>query len=205
MTRHATHPTLRLATKADIEAMRSVYAPYIAGPITFDVVAPTPEQFAARMEAVMPTYPCLVVEYGNDIVGFAYAHAQAERAAYRWNAELSVYLAREATGRGWGRAPYEALLELLRMQGIKTAYALVTIPNGASERLHEKLGFARCWVQPQAGWKNGAWHDVAWYTKRIDPCEGEPADPLPFMECVRARTDDVRRILACANANLALR
>lgn len=195
--------SVRLATRDDAEAMRTVYAPYVATPITFDVAEPSPDEFAARMAAVMPTYPCLVLEQGERVAGFAYAHAQAERAAYRWNAELSVYLEPAATGRGWGRALYDALLKLVRKQGFLIAYGLVTLPNGASERLHEALGFARFWTQPYAGWKNGSWHDVAWYVKTLGSFEETPTNPMPFDGLVRAHADFIRQVLAETNDAVA--
>lgn len=196
---------IRLATVADAEAMRAVYAPYVATPVTFDADVPTAREFAARLADVMPAFPCCVLELDRRIAGFAYAHAQAERAAYRWNAELSVYLEPDATGRGAGRALYSLLLGLLRHQGFKSAYALVTVPNAASERLHESLGFARSWVQPRAGWKEGAWHDVAWFVKYLAPFEGNgatPADPMPFDAFAAAHPDLVQRALDRANATL---
>ena len=196
---------VRLATREDAEALRAVYAPYVETPVTFDITAPTSEEFAARMDNAMPTHPCLVLEQGGCIVGFAHAHAQASRAAYRWNAELSVYLAPESQGRGWGRVLYDALLKLLRAQGMKSAYGLVTVPNAASERLHEGFGFQRCWVQPHAGWKTGSWHDVAWYVKELAPFDDDPADPAPFDELARTRADLVQQVLADANAALGHR
>lgn len=200
-----TSATMRLAARGDGEAMRAVYAPYVETPVTFDTVVPSPAGFAARMADAMAAYPCLVLEQDGRVVGFAYAHAQASRAAYRWNAELSVYLEQGATGSGWGRLLYDALLKLVRAQGVKSAYGLVTVPNTASERLHEAFGFERCWVQPHAGWKTGSWHDVGWYVKELAPFDDDPADPVPFDELARTRPEIVQRILADANAALARR
>lgn len=200
----ATRAAVRLATRDDAEGMRAVYAPYAETPVTFDVAVPAPDEFAARMADVMPAYPCLVLEQDGRIVGFAYAHAQAERAAYRWNAELSVYLEPSATGCGWGRTLYDALLSLVRKQGVLSAYGLVTVPNEASERLHEALGFERAWVQPHAGWKSGSWRDVAWFVKKLAPFDEPPREPIPFDECALMHGDFVRQILAEANAQVAL-
>ena len=88
----ATSANVRIAARGDAEAMRAVYAPYVETPVTFDTVAPSRAEFAARMADAMVDYPCLVLEQDGRVIGFAYAHAQASRAAYRWNAELSVYL-----------------------------------------------------------------------------------------------------------------
>lgn len=121
----ATSANVRIAARGDAEAMRAVYAPYVETPVTFDTVAPSRAEFAARMADAMVDYPCLVLEQDGRVIGFAYAHAQASRAAYRWNAELSVYLEQGATGGGRGRTLYDALLKLLRAQGVKSAYGLV--------------------------------------------------------------------------------
>ena len=98
----ATSANVRIAARGDAEAMRAVYAPYVETPVTFDTVAPSRAEFAARMADAMVDYPCLVLEQDGRVVGFAYAHAQASRAAYRWNAELSVYEASERLHAGCG-------------------------------------------------------------------------------------------------------
>lgn len=203
MERHEIHPTARFARRDDFEAIRNVYAPYVDTPITFDVAVPSPAQFEARMNAVVPTYPCFVVVYDGRVAGFAYAHALAERAAYRWNAELSIYLSQEAVGRGWGAPIYEALIELVRLQGIVCVYGLVTVPNQASERLHQSLGFDASWCQPHAGWKSGAWHDVTWFSKEINTPQEQPADPVSFDELLRTRSADIQQVLDRLNTVLA--
>ena len=71
---------------------------------------------AARIERVSATHPWLVAEEGGEVVGYAYACPYRERAAYRWAADVSVYV---ADGRAWpGPRPrlYEALFERLRRQ-----------------------------------------------------------------------------------------
>ena len=114
---------------------------------------------------------------------------------------LGVPLTRRDRG-GRGRTLYDALLKLLRAQGVKSAYGLVTVPNEASERLHAGCGFQRCWVQWHAGWKAGSWHDVTWYVKELAPFDDDPADPIPFSELARTRTDFVQQVLDEANAAL---
>lgn len=68
------------------------YAQYIETGITFEYELPSREEFARRIREFGGTYPYLIWEEDGRIVGYAYAHRQAERAAYQWNAELSVYL-----------------------------------------------------------------------------------------------------------------
>ena len=218
--------TIRLATPDDAEGIRTVYAPYVATPITFEEEEPLPEAFRARMEEVMGFYPCLVACEGNGttfasrtddpaehaggasdeeelgrerIVGFAYAHRQAERAAYDWNAELTIYLHENAAHRGVGTTLYRALMELLKLQGVRCAYARVTLPNPASEHLHARFGFGTMGIQRNAGFRCGAWRDVAWYTLPLGPFDADPARPTPFPIVLREQPAKVRRIVEQAN------
>lgn len=177
-TRNAPH--VRLAAPEDSEGIRAVYAPYLDTPITFEEAIPPAEEFRARMGGILATYPCLVAESNGVIVGYAYAHRQAEREAYGWNAELSVYLAHEACGFGLGGTLYRALIELVRAQGVKCAYALVTVPNAASERLHEAFGFQLMATQRNAGYTCGSWRDVAWYTLALSEFDADPPPVVPF-------------------------
>lgn len=172
--------TLRLARESDAPALLDIYAQYIDTPVTFEYDLPSPAEFQARVRDILAFYPYLVWEEAGDILGYAYAHRQAERAAFGWNAELSVYLDRTAVGRGAGRRLYGALLELLRLQGIRTAYGLVTAPNPASEALHAAMGFQRMGVQPRAGYKAGAWRDLMWFIKPLADCGPAPAPPRPL-------------------------
>jgi RimJ/RimL family protein N-acetyltransferase len=50
-----------------------------------------------------------------------------------------------------GKALCSALFELLRRQGYINAYAGITLPNPASVRLHESLGFVPVGSYPRAG------------------------------------------------------
>ncbi len=166
---------LRLASPADSDALREIYAQYIDTPVTFEYALPSREEFARRVETISADYPYLVCEQEEEIVGYAYAHRQMERAAYQWNAELSIYIDREHTSRGLGKTLAGALLELLRRQGVKTVYSGVTLPNARSEGLHASLGFRRLGVYRRTGYKCGKWHDVAWFEKAIAPYEPAPA------------------------------
>lgn len=199
---------IRLATDDDAAGILSVYAPYIDTPITFEESVPSAEEFSARIAHIQAGYPYLVAETVSTpnsgetprIVGYAYAHAQAERAAYGWNAELSVYLSPETRGRGLGTVLYRALVDLVREQGVKAAYALVTVPNAASKHLHEAFGFTCMGVQKNAGYTCGAWRDVAWLVLALAPFDAEPEPVVPFPTLASERPETVRSVLARANA-----
>lgn len=182
---------IRMATTADTAELLAIYGQYIDTSITFEYTLPTQVEFATRIAGILAAYPYLVWQEDGKVLGYAYAHRHMERAAYQWNAELSVYLDRAARGRGLGRRLYGALMELLTMQGVLSAHALVTSPNPASQALHQSMGFGMTAVQRLAGYKNGAWHDVLWYEKELAPRGPEPAAPVPLSALPRSQVATV--------------
>ena len=171
---------MRFASAADSAALLAIYGQYLDTSITFEYGLPSEAEFARRIASYGGTHPYLVWEEGGRPLGYAYAHPLGERAAYQWSAELSIYLDRDSRGRGLGRRLYGALLDLLRLQGIRTAYGCVTVPNPASEGLHRALGFQRTGVWHRSGYKGGAWRDVAWFEKPLAPYDPAPAPVLPI-------------------------
>ena len=166
--------SIRFAEEQDSTQLLRIYAQYIDTAVTFEYELPTEQEFAQRIRSFSQRYPYLVWEQDGKIIGYAYAHRQAERAAYGWNAEVSIYLDRACLGGGIGTKLYSVLLELLHMQGIKTVYALVTSANAASMVFHESVGFHRMAVQRNTGYKNGAWHDIIWMEKQLAAYEPHP-------------------------------
>lgn len=175
----------RLAAPGDAEKLLKIYAQYIHTSITFEYALPDVDQFSQRIRNVGAAYPWLVAEDEGRILGYAYAHALAERSAYQWNAELSVYLDHNWRGNGLGPKLCDILLAILARQGVLTVYSRITIPNTPSERLHAKMGFRLEWLQKNAGFKAGQWHDVAWFAKDIGQHCTPPAPftPLPGLDC----------------------
>ena len=166
---------LRYAVPSDAEELLAIYAQYIETSITFEYTLPSEEEFRRRIVEISAVYPYLVHETDGRIDGYAYAHRFAERAAYQWSADLSVYLDRDARAMGLGRTLYEALIELVRLQGVRTVYGLVTTPNERSDRLHLGMGFTAAGVTHNAGFKNGLWRSVTIYEKPIAPYDPDPA------------------------------
>ncbi len=173
---------VRFASEADGPALRAIYGQYIDTSITFEYALPTVKEFTGRIRDIQRVYPYLVLEKDGRPLGYAYAHRARERKAYDWIAELSIYLDRSAAGHGLGRRLYALLIDLLTMQGLKTAMGCVTVPNAASEALHAALGFDRIGVSPCAGYKDGAWHDVAWFEKPLASYDASPAPLLPLRD-----------------------
>lgn len=164
----------RLASPGDAAALLRIYGQYIDTGITFETELPSEAEFRERITSVLEGYPYLVCEEDGRIAGYAYAHRKFERAAYGWIAELTVYLDGDFRGRGIAKQLYDRLLALLKLQNIHLAYAIVTDPNPASERFHEKMGFLRRAVFPNIGYKNG-WLGIIWFEKQLISDPGEPA------------------------------
>ncbi len=175
--------TLRLAVLADAEAISRIYAPYVKDTVvSFEYDPPSADEIARRMAAMFCDYPYLVCQMEGRIVGYAYAHRLFERAAYGWNTELSVYVDQPCRGMGVGRTLMQALLKLLQMQGVASAFSAISVPNPASEGLHMALGFQKCGHFPGAGFKLGAWHDSCWYALQLTPLAVPPAPVTPFCQ-----------------------
>ena len=123
-------------------------------------------------------FPWLIAEEGGRVLGYAYASRHRERAAYRWSADVSVYVREDARGKGVGRALYTSLFAILRLQGIFNILAGITLPNAASVALHEAMGLRPLGVYERIGFKCGAWHDVGWWQYALRPHDGPPDEPI---------------------------
>lgn len=173
----------RLATAADVPAMLAIYAPYVQNTAySFEYEVPTLENFAGRLKTIGASFPWLVCEDvgRGEILGYAYAAPAFERAAYMWDADLSVYLAPSVHRRGIGRNFYALLEHILERQGYYHIYALVSGANAGSMAFHTAVGYELMCVMPQAGFKFGAWHDMNWYHKRLHSAEVPSHPPVPF-------------------------
>lgn len=171
--------TLRQARFEDAKAILEIYAPYIRNTnITFEYEVPSLSEFRGRMEGIMEGYPYLICEIEGVTAGYAYAHRYKERAAYQWDAELSVYLRERYERRGIGRAFYTALMDILKEQHVRNVYGIVTSPNPPSEALHTAMGFRLAGVSMKTGYKLGQWVDVSCYERPIGDPDSPPEELL---------------------------
>ncbi len=169
--------SIRLATERDAEQIAAIYAPNVSDTIiSFELEPPTAEEMRLRIEVTLQRYPWLVCERQGQVLGYAYAGAHGSRVAYQWSVDVSVYVHEGARRRGVGRAVYASLFAALELQGFYNVYAGATLPNSASVRLHESVGFQRVGVYRGVGYKLGAWHDVVWWHL---PLRERVADPDP--------------------------
>ncbi|NQJ07248.1 N-acetyltransferase [Streptococcus suis] len=159
---------IRSARIEDAADLVAIYAPYVEKTaITFETEVPTVEAFASRIEKTLEKFPYLVAVEEGKIVGYAYASTYYARAAYDWTVEFSVYVQKEARGKGIGNLLYTALEEELTARGFKNFLACITLPNPASIALHEKKGYQQVAHFKKVGYKFGTWHDIVWLQKSL--------------------------------------
>ena len=156
---------IRKASSGDAGAIAEIYNHYVATSIaTFDLEPKTSDYFVKRITEVQKTHPWVVFE-GNDepLLGYAYGVQLKPRKAYERSCEISVYLHPEAGGRGVGTKLYSALIDELRIMGMHAIIGGISLPNEASVRLHEKLGFEKVAHFNEVGHKFGKWIDVGYW------------------------------------------
>jgi L-amino acid N-acyltransferase YncA len=171
----------RAATPEDAAAIAEIYGYFVRGSaVSFETEPPDEAAMRSRIESGGDLYPWLVAEADGKVLGYAYAARFRDRPAYRFAVETSVYLRPDSAGRGIGRRLYEPLLAMLRAQGFTQAIAAITLPNEASVRLHERLGFERAGTYRQVGWKVGAWHDVGLWQRALAAAAIPPEEPRPL-------------------------
>lgn len=172
---------IRLATPADGPRLAEIYRPAVVSQsISFELEPPNGLEMGRRVAGIIARTPWLVVEADESVQGYAYAGPHRERAAYAWSVEVSAYIDAEAHRSGLGRALYASLLAVLRLQGFQSAYAGIALPNDASVRFHEAMGFVPVGTYHRVGYKHGKWRDVRWYEQALGAGNDEPVLPRPL-------------------------
>ncbi len=172
---------IRPAQADDGAAVAAVYGPYVRNtPVSFEVEPPTDAAMTERITGTLGTHPWLIAERQGVVVGFAYAGKHSQRAAYRWTVDVTVYVRDSERRTGVGRQLYQALLATLRLQGFRSAFAEIVLPNPSSVRLHEAMGFKHIGVHNDIGHKLGRWHDIGYWRLGLADGTARPNEPVPF-------------------------
>ena len=154
---------VRGMTEADWPAVRAIYEEGIAtGHATFETSAPAWEQWdGEHLEA------CRIIADGDgEVLGWAALTKVSGRCVYAGVAEVSVYVAPSARGRGIGRHLLAALVGESERTGLWTLQAGIFPENEASVALHERCGFRIVGRRERLGKMNGAWRDVLLLERR---------------------------------------
>ena len=153
---------VRAATVQDLPQMLAIYNDAVLHTTaTYDYEPRPPEKqlewFATKQQA---GYPVLVADAGGQVAGFASYGAFRAWAGYRFTVEHSVYVRPDCRRAGLGRSLLEALVQQASAQGYHVMVGGIDAANAASVALHESLGFERCGVLRQVGWKFDRWLDL---------------------------------------------
>jgi len=184
--------SIRMAHPRDAMKIWEIYKPYVLNSYTsFETETPDLTAFRARMKNVLKTLPWLVYEYKGLVKGYAYATDHRSRTAYQWTKELSVYIHNDFKGKRIGAAMYITLIELLKLQGVQNCLAGIALPNEASIRFHEKLGFRKVGVYHRVGYKLNGYRDVEWWELFIGDKNKAPGKILPITSLMGQGTYDL--------------
>jgi phosphinothricin acetyltransferase len=152
----------------DAEAVLAIYQAGIdTGHASFEAKAPNWTAFdEGKLQAGR-----LVAEEGGRILGWAALSPVSSRCVYGGVAELSVYVAEDARGKGVGKALLRELIVASENAGIWTLEAGIFPENEASLSLHQQCGFVRVGVRKKLGKMDfgplaGTWRDVILLERR---------------------------------------
>ncbi len=159
---------IRDARPDDVPAIAAIYNDAIVRTTASAWTEPRPEaEIAGDLAKATARHPWLVGEAGGRVVGVVWAKPWNIRDGYARTIETSVYIDESARGMGVGTGLYGALLPRTREAGAREVMAVIALPNPASVRLHEAVGFRKMGVFRELYEKFGALHDVGYWQLRM--------------------------------------
>ena len=166
---------IRDVKKTDANRLLEIYSYYVENTaISFEISAPTLNEFEERIDNITKKYPYLVYEEDDKILGYAYANYLGKREAYSISAELSIYVDKDARKKGIGKSLCAEIEKRLKDMGIKNLYALVAYPPCKTKYLdtnsydfHKHLGFNEVGHLHKCGRKFDEYFDMVYMEKLL--------------------------------------
>lgn len=171
---------MRLASLADLDAIRDIYNYYVErSTCTFhlepDTEAERLEWFHERSRA----HPATVALIDGNVVGWAALSSWKSRCAYARSVEASVYVRHDCHRRGLGKLLLCDLIERARAAGHHTIIGGTCTEQIASLALQKSLGFQNVGCLREVGYKFGRWLDVAYMQLFLEPSTSHSQQDSP--------------------------
>ena len=109
----------------------------------------------------------VVAELFDEVVGWAALSPASKRRCYAGVVENTVYVARDARGRGVGRQLLEGLIDAARASGRWMIQTSIFPENRASIALHERCGFRVVGTRERIAKRDGIWRDTVFLERRL--------------------------------------
>lgn len=149
----------------DWEAVKRIYEQGIAtGHATFETQAPSWE----RWDKSHLLHPRLVATDQELVLGWAALTPVSDRCVYEGVAEVSVYVADEARGRGIGTDLLQALIKASEQLNFWTLQSGIFPENKPSVLMHLHCGFRILGQRERIGKMQGRWRDTLILERRSD-------------------------------------
>lgn len=153
----------------DAKSLADIYNYYVLNTaITFDRKPKTIQEFEGKINEITAQFPFFVYEENNKVLGYTYGSVWRKKTSYQNTVEITIYLKNGALGKGIGTKLYSHLIETLKKQNYHTLIGGLTLPNKASVKLHERLGFKKVAHFKEVGRKFDQWHDVGFWQLIFD-------------------------------------
>ena len=143
--------------------VRGIYLAGIAsGDATFETGAPSWEEW----DAAHLKFARLIVCRDADVKGWAALSRVSAREAYEGVAEVSVYVAADCRGQGYGKELLEGLVAASENNALWTLQASIFPENVASIALHRTAGFREVGRRDRIAKLNGVWRTTVLMERR---------------------------------------
>ena len=159
---------IRDIRESDAAGCLEIYNYYIENSTaTFEETILSAEEFLQRIRRISEKYPFIAAEENGRIIGYAYLDVYNQRSAYRYTADLSIYLSNESVSRGIGGRLLSEIESSAEKMEIRSIISIITGENSASLIFHERHGFIRRGQLKNVGLKFGKELDVFFYQKEV--------------------------------------
>jgi len=157
-------PTIQPFTATHWPEAKAIYEAGLAtGNATFQTEAPTWDDWD---QGHLAHSRLVATDDAGRVLGWAALSPVSGRCVYGGVAEVSVYVAAEARGKGVGRQLLSALIAEAEAHGMWTLQAGIFPENTASVKLHEGLGFRTVGYRERIGKQHGVWRDTVLLERR---------------------------------------